>query len=405
MGQLPSPRRRLRGFAATIMILLITAGCSATPGSPSSAATTTPASVAPPATASIAAPSAAASASGASGGIAAAATFVEQMSAEQSFISPGDSIDVGPLKGKTVWIIVNSLQNPFNTAIATGATEALKKAGITTKVVDGKGQLNEWTRQFALALTSKADAIIDSGVPTDLIQGQLADIAAANIPLIEAVNDQNAPFFPGVKAHIAWDYKAYGNAMAAYAIATSGGNTGVLVYDDPEFATSAHVVSLAAQQYLKDNCPTCVVTVKQVQIATLAQDVPVHVQSAIRANPNIKWVIPTFDYMGGFVVQGLQQAGLTDVKVVGGDAVNAQLDQIRSGTNYVADAGVSPPWCGWAAADAIMRLMVGGTIPNNGNELVPFRLFTKDNLPPTNDPAALFKTDFQTEYLKLWGLQ
>lgn len=399
MGQLPSPHRRLRGLTAPIMIGLIAAACSSgTTSSPSSAATT---SLAPASATS----SVAASPSGSSAGIAAAAAFVQQMSADQTFTSPGDPINVGALKGKTVWIIVNSLQNPFNTAIATGATEALKKAGVTTKVVDGKGQLNEWTRQFALAVTSKADAIIDSGVPTDLIKGQLADIVTANIPLIEAVNDQNAPFFPGVKAHIAWDYKAYGNAMAAYAIATSGGNTGVLVYDDPEFATSAHVVSLAAQQYLKDNCPTCVVTIKQVQIATLAQDVPVHVQSAVRANPNIKWVIPTFDYMGGFVVQGLQQAGLTDVKVVGGDAVNAQLDQIRSGPNYVADAGVSPPWCGWAAADAIMRLMVGGTIPNNGNELVPFRLFTKDNLPPTNDPAALFKTDFQTQYLKLWGLQ
>jgi ribose transport system substrate-binding protein len=103
------------------------------------------------------------------------------------------------------------------------------------------------------------------------------------------------------------------------------------------------------------------------------------------------------------VVQGLKQAANTDVKVVGADAVDQQLDQIRKGESYVADVGETPVWCGWAAADEIMRLMLGKSA---SNEEIPVRLFTKDNLPPTsNDPADLFQTDFKTPLLKLWGAQ
>jgi ribose transport system substrate-binding protein len=319
------------------------------------------------------------------------------------FQGPSQRIDVTALKGKTVWIIVNSLQNPFNTSIAKAAQDALKRAGIKTKLIDGKGQLNEWTRQIQEAVAQKADAIIDSGVPTDLVKGPLKDAAAAHIPLIEAVNDVSAPLFPGVKAHVAFLNKYIGETMAAYVIAKSGGKADVLFFTDPEFVTTVGKLTSSSLNYFKANCPECHVTVKKEQIATLATSVPNDTQTILRAKPNIKWVIAAFDYMGGFVVQGLQQGRLSGVGVIGADAVAQQLDQIRKGQYYVADIGATPIWSGWAAADLIMRLMAGKPAPKN--EIVPPRLFTKENLPASNDPDVLFKTDFRTPYLKLWGLK
>lgn len=331
---------------------------------------------------------------------AAAAALVQEAAGVPAFQGPTEAIDVSSLKGKTVWILVNSMQNPFNATIGQAAADALGKAGIKTKLVDGMGQPSEWSRQTSEAVAQNAAAIIDSGEATELLSGPLKDVATAKIPFVEAINDVNAAPAAGVGSRVVVDFGHSGEIQAAYAIAKSQGTGSVLIFGDDEFPTEKRRVE-AQVQYFKDHCPACKVTVKNEQLATLATSVPADTQSILRANPDIKWILPAYDYLGGFVVQGLTQGAITGVSVVGADAVNQQLDQIRTGGAYVADVGETPIWCGWAAADAIMRLMLGKAAPN---EEIPVRLFTKDNLPPTNDPAALFGTDFQTPLLKLWGV-
>jgi ribose transport system substrate-binding protein len=138
-----------------------------------------------------------------------------------------------------------------------------------------------------------------------------------------------------------------------------------------------------------------------VQIATLPTTVPTDVATIVRAHPDVKWVQANFDYLGGFAVQGLTQGGFKDVGVVSGDAVNQQLDQLRSGNHYRADIGASPTWVGWAAADMIMRVMLGQKITD---EVVPQRVFTQANIPATDSPDALVSTNFESAYKQLWGL-
>jgi ribose transport system substrate-binding protein len=392
-----SKQRGPRALAiATLAIAL--AGCSS--GATTAPATAIAPSVAPTSsTAPVsAAPSAAASPSG---GLAAAHALSAMWQQVQPFSGPTDAIDAASLKGKTVWVIVNSFSNPFNYTIAQAATAALAKAGVGTKLIDGKGQLNEWTRQIELAVAQKADAIIDSGLPTDQLTGPLKDVATAGIPFVEAVNDVNALPEAGVTARVVLDYQLEGKIMAAYIIDQTQGNASVLLYNDPEFPNEVGNVAKGATAYFAENCPACKVTTKVEQIATVATGVPADTQAILRANPDIKWVISNFDYLGGFVVQGLQQGGFSDVKVVGGDGVAQQLDQVRKGDFYVADVGATPIWCGWAAADTIMRAMLG---KNPSNAVIPYRLITKDNVAATDDPTAMFGTDVIAPYLKLWGV-
>ena len=364
------------------------------------AATNAPASQ--PSSAPSAAPSTVASAAATSDPTATAQALVDEALKNPEFSGPTDSIDVSSLKGKTVWILVNSMQNPFNAEIGKAAADALSKAGIKTKLVDGMGQPSEWSRQVSEAAAQNADAIIDSGEATELLAGPLKDVAAANIPFVEAINTTGAQPAAGVGSRVVVDFGHSGEIQAAYAIAKSGGKGSILIFGDDEFPTEKVRVD-AQVQYFKDHCPDCKVTVKNEQLANLATSVPADTQSILRANPDIKWILPAYDYLGGFVVQGLTQGGLSDVGVIGADAVGQQLDQIRQGASYVADVGETPVWCGWAAADAIMRLMLGTSAPD---EEIPVRLFTKDNLPATsNDPADLFGTDFQTPLLTLWGLK
>lgn len=392
--RVPIRSRVLSAIGASVLIVgACTGGAStpvpSTPSPASSAAASEPASAAP-------------SEAATPDPMAAARALVDTSLQNPAFQGPTEAIDVSSLKGKTVWILVNSMQNPFNAVIGQAAADALERAGIKSKLVDGMGQPSEWSRQVSEAVAQKADAIIDSGEATELLAGPLKDVAAASIPFVEAINTTGAAPTEGVGSRVVVDFGHSGEVQAAYAIAESGGKGSVLIFGDDEFPTEKVRVD-AQVQYFKDHCPDCKVTVKNEQLATLATSVPADTQSILRANPDIKWILPAYDYLGGFVVQGLQQGALTGVNVVGADAVSQQLDQIRSGPYYVADVGETPVWCGWAAADAIMRLMLGKDAPN---EEIPVKLFTKDNLPPSsNDPADLFGTDFQTPLLQLWGLQ
>ena len=178
---------------------------------------------------------------------------------------------------------------------------------------------------------------------------------------------------------------------------------GVLILNDSEFSTSVGIYAKAAQSYVKKNCPACKVTMKDELFATAATHIPADVQNVLRANPDIKWIICGYDYQAGFAVQGLKQAGVSGVSVVASGGSAPQLNQVRSGTSpYVADQLVSGVWAAWTGADEAMRLILGQHVKT---EVVPFRLLTKVNIPATNSASALTGTDFETPFLKLWGVK
>lgn len=335
-------------------------------------------------------------------GVKAAKALLAKYSAEPAFQAPGAAINVASLKGKTVWIIVNSLEDPFNADMAKAAAAALQQAGVKTKLLDGQGQENTWSQLMEEAAAQKPAAVIGSGISTSLMKGPEAALGKAGVPFIEAVSSPNSlPAFPGVDGYVDLDYILDGQLQAAYVIASTCGKASVLLFNDTEYPDTVGAVVQGGSQYFKQNCPGCTVYTQVVQIATLPTTVPADVATIIHAHPAIQWVQGNFDYLSGFAVQGIKQAGLSDVSVVSGDAVNAQLDELRQGDKMKVDVGASPTWVGWSAADLIMRIMLGQKVPY---EVVPQRAFTKENIPSSDSPSDLVSTDFQSDYLKLWGL-
>ena len=80
-----------------------------------------------------------------------------------AFQPAGGAINAASLKGKSVWIIVNSLEDPFNAGMAKAAAGALQKAGIRAKVLDGQGSEDTWARLMEEAAAQKPAAVIGSG--------------------------------------------------------------------------------------------------------------------------------------------------------------------------------------------------------------------------------------------------
>ena len=78
-------------------------------------------------------------------------------------------------------------------------------------------------------------------------------------------------------------------------------------------------------------CPDCVVTVEDTQVANLGVKLGQQVQTLLRRNPDVNFVLPTYDAQGIYVVPAIKAANFSNpIEVIGSDAVPSNLDWIRA---------------------------------------------------------------------------
>lgn len=324
--------------------------------------------------------------------------------AKPQFVAPGDAFDMGKLKGKHIWIITSTMAVPFVATIAHGVEAAGKAAGVETSLFDGKGDVSEWNRGMAQAVSQHADGIVTIGASPELMKGPTGDALKANIPVIDAVTaDKTAPLVPGTFSHVSISFYHSGQLQADYAIAKSGGKAHVLILGDNEFPGEVSRVE-GMQKEFSARCPDCAVTVQDTQVGNLGVKLGQMAQTLLRRSPDINMVLPTYDAQAIYVVPAIKAANFSNpVEVIGSDAVPSNLDWIRQDNVQIADVGEPEVWLGWAALDEVARGMLG--LPAV-DEQIPLRLFVKDNLKDvSNDENELFGGDFAAQYSKLWGLK
>jgi ABC-type sugar transport system substrate-binding protein len=337
-------------------------------------------------------------------GLAEAKAEVEKAMAKPAFVAPGAAFDIGKLKGKHVWIITSTMAVPFVATIAHGVEAAAKAAGLETSLFDGKGDVSEWNRGMAQAVSQHADGIVTVGASPELMKGPTGDALKANIPVVDAVTaDKTAPLVAGTFAHVSISFRHSGELQADFAIARSGGKAHVLILGDNEFPGEVSRVE-GMQKEFSARCPDCVVTVQDTQVGNLGVKLGQLAQTLLRRDPSITMVLPTYDAQAIYVVPAIKAANFSNpVEVVGSDAVPSNLDWIRQGNIQVADVGEPELWLGWAALDEVARGMLG--LPAV-DEQIPLRLFVAEDLKtPSNDENDLFGGDFEGQYKTLWGLK
>jgi ribose transport system substrate-binding protein len=336
-------------------------------------------------------------------GLADAKAAVTKAMEKPTFVAPGDPVAMSKLKGKQIWIITSTMAVPFVATIAKGVQEAAAKAGIETKLFDGKGNVSEWNRGLSQAVSQHADGIVTVGASPELMKGPMKDALDAKIPVVDAVTaDQSAPLVPGTFAHVSISFIHSGELQAAYAVARSEGKANVLVLGDNEFPGEVSRVE-GMKSAFSAMCPTCVVTVEDTQVGNLGTKLGQQAQTLLRRNADTNFVLPTYDAQAIYVVPAIKAANFgRTIEVVGSDAVPSNLDWIRQGNIQVGDVGEPSIWLGWAALDEVARGMLGMPAVD---EKIPLRLFTAENLKDiSNDENELFGGDFVAEYSKLWGL-
>lgn len=318
---------------------------------------------------------------------------------------PNPSIDMASLKGKNVTILTSTNAVPFVANIAKGAAEAAGVAGWTTTIVDGKGSVTEWSRIVNQAVAQGVDGIITVGASPSQFAPAVAAAKKAGIPVVDVLTaDQDKdPLIDGTFSHVSISFYDSGRLQADYVIANGNPDDHILVFGDNEFPGEVTRVQ-GMQDEFAELCPKCTVTVQDTQVANLGTTLQSTTQNALRRDPDITWILPTYDAQGLYVVAGVKAAGAASkTKVVGSDAVANNLDLVAKGDVQVADIGEPDVQSGWAGVDMLARAMLGQE-PVKPN--IPLRMFTKENLQgvDTTNTSELFGDSYIAGYKKVWGL-
>ena len=279
--------------------------------------------------------------------------------AVETFEAPVDPLEgVGDLAGTTVYFIPATYQVPVFQALAGSLEGALGAAGIELEVCDGKSNPANMASCFQQAIDARAGAIITGSIPTELASVAFESAAKAGIPV---VNTMTAPAGPGDPTEVAYltpDYVGLQSLSASSVIADSDAAADVLyvqITDTPATTLWAEKGALATYEQA---CPDCEVTVVKANTGQFDK-LPSLITSELTKNPDIDYVQTEVDFAVQPVVEGLQAANATGVKIASMDGVLPTLQMLEGGQFVHSEVGFNADALAWYAADQALRMMTG----------------------------------------------
>ena len=343
--------------------------------------------------------------------VAKAAALVKEAVGEATWNGPSDKIDIASLRGKTVYAISLDQAIPHINTITQVMKDIGKATGVNVVVIDGKSQVNEWSRGIQQAIATKAAAIVAIAVDLDAVKSQLEQAKAQGITVITGLStDANAPipdrFKSFIDGRVTEQYYRAGQLEAAWIIQDSGGKANVIAIDAPGLAVSVPVQE-GIKNVFETMCSKCSVTWVHSPTAQWGSQLVTNVRTALTKNPDANYIIPEFDGMATSVVSAVHQAGAADrVKVSTYNATQAILQLLKNGDVVGADSGTQGPWEAWALMDAAFRSLLKQAPIANYH--IPLRLFTKDNIGSIDlsqgEGAWYGPLDYAAKFKALWGL-
>jgi ribose transport system substrate-binding protein len=221
-----------------------------------------------------------------------------------------------------------------------------------------------------------------------------------------------APAGPGDPTKVAYltpDYVGLQALSAQSIIADSDAAANVLyvqITDTPATILWAEQGALATYER---SCPECKVTVVKANTGQFDK-LPSLVTSALTKDPTITHVQTEVDFAVQPVVEGLQAANATAVRIASMDGVLATLQMLKGGTFVHSEVGFNADALAWYAADQALRMMTGAAATTD--VVFPYRrMIMASNvgsldLTPQAERAGTWygSTDYRAGFRSHWGL-
>ena len=289
--------------------------------------------------------------------------------------------------------------------------------GVKYTTYTNQGSPAEWVSGFNAALSQHPDLIIlNTALDPRQVKAQMQSAKAANIAVLAThfFDEDYAKSLgtscggtsdlcsAGLTATVNAPFNAATKIEADQVIADSNGKGHVLVISANDAAPSAGMVDAAKQEF-SQHCPGCNVTVQNISIADWSTKIQPQVQTALLRDPDLKYVMPLFDYGASFAASGINAAGkASSAKIVSYNGTQNALAMLQKGDVVQMDVGEPLNWLGYAFMDQAFRVLAG--VPTV-DEKTPIRAFTEANIADTGTPPEVAKgygDAYIAGYQSLW---
>lgn len=308
----------------------------------------------------------------------------------------------GPIpSGKTIAFI--QCGAPICVSLGKDLTAAAAKVNWKVNPIDAGLTAESIKAAWGQAVTSKPDAVVGSGNPRSLFNPELAQLKAANIPVIDLTTTDSAT--DGITQVYGGpdDWGPIGKNIADYMLVNSGGapvkELAVTVSSYPNLG----LVSGAIKSEIAAKCSSCSSALLDVPGTSIGSDLPTRVVSYLSAHPDINWVYVGFDDMVTGLPAALQAAGLSKVKLTTLSVNTTMAGYIKNGQNLVMATGFDVTEMMWRSIDYLARMWTNTPVTQNTSAALPMWYVVKDNLPSTTENFP-YVADYQAQYAKLWGV-
>jgi len=405
-------RRRTSLLALGIVasLALVACGSDDDSGDPAPADSESPAGSAAPDAST--APPASDGAEPAGDGVAEATALVATAMEPVTFTAPAGvgPIDLDALAGKKVAVISLVQAVPILAQWEAEMLTAFEGSGLEVTTFDGNFDPSEWGRGIEQAVADQADLIFLLGVPPTAVAPQIADAAAAGIPVLASLQGtpgKTTGEVEGLVADVGFDYRIPGEMMAQWFVSDSGGTGNALIMSSDDNLSSPDVWG-AMEAEIDRLCPDCTHTREDSTVPEWSDGtLQSRTKALVQADPSITHIIAVYDGMTLAIEPALVELGVDeDITVVGFNGTPAVMANVQAGTAVKMDVGNPNMWYSAGAADAVYSALLGEEVIEDPG--VPFRIFTTDNIADLDtsveDPLDWYGIDPLAEYRALWGI-
>jgi len=289
-----------------------------------------------------------------------------------------------------------------------GMIEACDVLGWEFQSFDGGGDASSQNAAILSAISWGADVIccvsvdprnVQQGLKAAQDAGVLICVTSCGIddpnPVLELEEDQlNFAF------DVSPNYFETGWAIGSWIINDAGNEGEIVVFCDDEFPsnTANDVGLMACLDESNMIHPETSVTFVGAQIGdTLNRQLI----SYLQAHPDCTYVFAPYDPCAVSMVEGLNQAAMTDIKLISILGIEQNLQLIKDGDIQCADGVYDNYYMGWAVVDQCIRLLNGKELSKPIGENVPYGLVDAEHLPEGMKNWRA-KFDYASEFQKLW---
>ncbi|MEN3361398.1 MAG: ribose transport system substrate-binding protein, partial [Mycobacteriales bacterium] len=246
--------------------------------------------------------------------------------------------------------------------------EAAKALGWTVDRINAGLTAESIKAAWGQATSAHPDAVVTSGFSRALFNPELAQLAAAKVPVIDLTTADE----PGDGLTAIYGYgpqwATQGQILGDYLLANAGSAPVKALTVTVSAYANLGMIADGLRKEVTGACGDCTVAALDVPVSSIGSDLPSRLTSYLSAHPDINWVYVGFADMVTGLPAALSSAGLGKVKLITIDDTATSQNYMRNGQSLVMSAGFDIHEMMWRAVDYLARTWTG--VPTTQNTAV-----------------------------------